>query len=240
MALMDSIKGLFGKFGGGDAVPKVDRSALEAQVRASELFKLLPSENIQAMLEHMEPIKVKAGHAVINQGDEGDFYALIVEGKAKVTRTEPGQSETQLLAELSPPAGVGEDALLSNAPRNASVVMIDDGVVMHLSRDAFNDYVKEPVLTWDSAVEALQKVKNGAIWLDVREGRELSDNLAGALHVPLTVLRNRIGELDKSQEYICYCENGRFSSSAAFVLHSKGFKAGVLRGGLRRMKQRSA
>ncbi len=240
MAIMDSIKGLFGKFSGGDSAPQVDRAALEAQVRASELFKLLPSENIQAMLDHMAPKKVKAGQAVITQGEEGDFYALIVEGKAKVTRTEPGRPEPQLLAELAPPAGVGEDALLSNAPRNASVVMIDDGLVMHLSRDAFNDYVKEPVLTWYSAVDALQKVKGGAVWLDVREGRELSDNLAGAVHIPLTVLRNRLAELDNAKEYICYCENGRFSSSAAFILHSKGLKAGVLRGGLRRMKQRGA
>lgn len=239
MSLMDILNKITGKVGVKPVAASLDKAALEEQLHKTELFKMLPAENIQAMLERMEQVPLKAGQYLIKQGEEGDFYALLIEGRAKVTRMKPGDKEPQVLAELSPPAGVGEDALLSNAPRNASIIMEDNGLYLRLSRDAFNEYVKEPVLVWYSAVDALQKVKAGAIWLDVREGRELSDNLAGALQIPMSVLRNRLKDFDPEKEYICYCENGRLSSSAAFLLHSKGYKAGVLRGGLRRMKQRS-
>ena len=58
-------------------------------------------------------------------------------------------------------------------------------------------------------------------------------HLHGALAIPMVDLRRRLDELDKASRYVCYCQNGRLSSTAAFVMRQHGFhQVGVLRGGI--------
>jgi len=46
-------------------------------------------------------------------------------------------------------------------------------------------------------------------------------------------------KLDKAKLHICFCENGRLSATAAFLLSQMGYRVAVLRGGLR-TQQRGA
>ena len=116
--------------------------------------------------------------------------------------------------------------------------MNSDGAVMRLSKSDFNDHVKDPLITWVSPSEAQGGIANGAVWLDVRE--EILGGLArlgSAEALPLSKLRESVEALDKNNKYICYCENGRLSSTAAFLLVQRGFDVKVLRGGLKGMKR---
>jgi len=42
-----------------------------------------------------------------------------------------------------------------------------------------------------------------------------------------------LGELDVNGRYICYCENGRLSATAAFLMRQNGYQVSVLQGGLK-------
>ncbi|MGI9265610.1 MAG: rhodanese-like domain-containing protein, partial [Gammaproteobacteria bacterium] len=53
-----------------------------------------------------------------------------------------------------------------------------------------------------------------------------------AVNLPLYVLRHKLDVLDRNTPYIVYCDTGRRSSAAAFILNQKGFEAAVLKGGL--------
>ena len=98
--------------------------------------------------------------------------------------------------------------------------------------------MKEPLVAWFSAIEAQDKVAKGAKWIDVREPDEAKQgHLHGAIVIPLSDIRKRRNELDKSTLYICYCQNGRLSSTAAFLLRQHGYNVGVLRGGLQVLKR---
>ena len=44
-------------------------------------------------------------------------------------------------------------------------------------------------------------------------------------------------QIDKAKEYVAYCDNGRQSSTAAFLLVQSGFKVEVMRGGLKGLKR---
>jgi rhodanese-related sulfurtransferase len=82
--------------------------------------------------------------------------------------------------------------------------------------------------------EAQTRVANGAEWLDVRFASEYAyHHIEGAMNAPLHELRSFIQQLDNSKEYIVYCQTGRRSSAAAFILAQFGFKALVLEGGTR-------
>ena len=86
-----------------------------------------------------------------------------------------------------------------------------------------------------SRAEAEARVAAGATWIDVRYTSEYQHNrLPGALNVPLAEIRNAIGVLDRSREYVVYCQSGRRSSAAAFLLSQHGYTAAWLEGGLQR------
>lgn len=189
-------------------------------------FRSVPGANMGELARRLERITVRSGDTVVRQGEPGDYYYLIESGSARVTR----QVE---LAELGAGASFGEEALLSESERNASVTMVTDGVLLRLSKQDFNELLKEPLLNWLSPADARARVNAGARWLDVRHSREFSHyRLPDAVNVPLHELRQRMDELDRATPYVCYCKTGRRSSAAAFLLSQAGFDVAVLRGGL--------
>ena len=214
----------------------IDEAVLMDKVRQSDLFKELSSENIEEMLAHMEIIQFELGKTVVRQGAEGDYYYILLVGTGTVSRRTDG-GKTVPIANLEAPVGFGEESLISNAKRNASVVMTSDGVLMRLSKENFGDYVKGPVLTWFSPMDAQARIAGGAQWIDVRDVKEFAkSHLHGATSLPIESLRAHITELDEKTLYICYCQNGRLSSTAAFLLTQRGLNVGVLQGGLKSLQ----
>ena len=172
------------------------------------------------------------GEVVIKQGDDGDYYYIIKTGKAKVTRASKTGSELTL-ATLKDGDAFGEEALLSEAKRNATVTMDTDGTLMRLSKEDFNALLKEPMLSWIDLAEAQALVEGGAKWLDVRlESEHANTGLNDSENIPLFMLRLKVDSLDPDVPYIAYCDTGRRSSAAAFLLSERGFQAYCLKGGL--------
>jgi rhodanese-related sulfurtransferase len=48
----------------------------------------------------------------------------------------------------------------------------------------------------------------------------------------LYFIRLKISTLERSRPYVVYCDTGRRSSAAAYILSERGFEAYVLKGGL--------
>ena len=198
------------------------------------LFSRLPSPNIDTMFRRFTPLKVKAGQVVVKQGMEGDYYYIIDSGKAQVSRTVEGQMQPNILAELNAGNAFGEEALVSDIKRNATVTMLSDGLLLRLSKKDFVELLKAPLIKEINLKDASEKVSSGAIWLDVRFSSEYKyDALPSAINVPLNELRVNLEKLDKQKEYICYCQTGRRSSAAAFILIGHGFNVLVLQSGTR-------
>src|SRR3990170_1103898 len=112
----------------------------------SELFSRLPTANIQQLFVLLEPVSYNKGDTVITQGDIGDNYYIIQEGRCEVTRAPSPGSKPIKLAELRAGDSFGEEALLTDAKRNASINMLTDGVLMQLSKDNFINLIKKPTL----------------------------------------------------------------------------------------------
>jgi rhodanese-related sulfurtransferase len=75
---------------------------------------------------------------------------------------------------------------------------------------------------------------NGEFLLDVRDPEELADfgRLANAVNIPLTQLRDRLGELPRDRRIVTYCQKGQRGYLAACLLHGCGFEnVANLRGG---------
>jgi rhodanese-related sulfurtransferase len=194
-------------------------------------FSQLPPAHIDELLQRFERVKAGKGEAVIREGEEGDYYYLVETGRCQVERMIGGVSMT--LAELKSGDTFGEEALVSDARRNATVSMKMDGSLLRLAKQDFNALLREPLLRAINMEQAKQKVQDGAQWIDVRYMSEYQyDKLSGAINIPLSEIRNAFGALDRSREYVVYCQSGRRSSAAAFLLAQRGYSVYLLEGGL--------
>jgi rhodanese-related sulfurtransferase len=204
----------------------------------SGVFAQLPVAHIDELLKRFERVKTARGDVVIKEGDEGDFYYIIEAGRFQVERLVGGAKV--VLAELKGGDAFGEEALVSEAKRNASVISLGEGELLRLGRDDFDALLREPLLRRSGFEESAERVRRGALWLDVRYPSEYQyDKLPGAINVPLAEVRNMFAVLDRNKEYVAYCQSGRRSAAAAFLFSQRGFKVWVLDGGLRSVEKQS-
>lgn len=195
------------------------------------LFSRVPAVNIHEMLKRLHQLDLPQGSAVLEEGGRGDRCYFLRSGKAQVSQSRNGQELT--LAQLSIGACFGEEALLSDAPRNATVTLLEDSRVLYLERADFLELLKAPVTEEVSFAQAGPLLQQGAQWLDVRRIDEYErGHAAQALHMPLDLLRLKERLLDKNKIYLCYCDNGKRSQSAVFLLTHLGYQAYALRGGV--------
>lgn len=205
-----------------------------------ETFRKLPPANISALFARFKPLQVKAGQVVIRQGESGGHYYVMRAGEADVLRKSDKTRKVEIIDRIHLGEGFGEEALLSGAPRNATVVMATDGELMRLDRRDFDELLREPLVKWISPEEARLEVKAGAALLDVRlEDEFLGGTIKGSSNLPLHRLRRMTLDLDRQRHYIVFCQTGNRSCAAAFLLTEQGFAVSVLRGGLEPLTQPS-
>ena len=198
----------------------------------SQAFLQLPPSNIHQLLMRLESVNTSAGDVVIHQGDDGDYFYIVRNGRLQVTRKASPKGKEVLLAELGEGACFGEEALVSETKRNASVTMATDGMLMRLSKDDFNELLRAPLVHEASFAEAQEMVENGAHWLDVRLPGEFENQaIKGASNLPLSALRDQCADLDSNTTYIVCCDTGWRSSAGAFVLSQRGFNVFTLKNG---------
>ncbi len=203
------------------------------QLMRNPLFSQLPTENIQILVSRMERMERSGGDVVIYQGDPGDYFYLIQSGKCLVSRKSSLVANTVQLAVLNAGQSFGEEALIAGEPRNATVSMITDGIIMGLAKKDFLDLLQKPVVKEINAKTASSKVKSGAVIMDVRmESEFLGGSIKNAINMPLFLLRVKLGGLSKRTTYIVYCDTGARSTAAAFLMKQQGYEVYVLEGGL--------
>jgi len=214
-----------------------DNSDWMTTLLQTKAFHRIPPANIQAIFMRMQRINYRTRDVVIKQGTEGDYFYVVVAGKCLVTRETPLNKEGIKLAELGPGDSFGEEALIAEAKRNATVIMATDGTLMRLGKNDFNTLLNEPLLQWVDQDKAKAIVAHGGKWLDVRLPSEFQNfRIDEAVNIPLYFIRLKLNALDKKTQYVVCCDTGRRSSAAAYILSERGFEACVLKGGLASME----
>jgi CRP-like cAMP-binding protein len=199
----------------------------------TKAFHKIPPANIQAIFMRMQQINYRTGDVILKQGAEGDYFYVLTRGNALVTRETPLSKDGIKLAELRVGDTFGEEALISDAKRNATVTMVSDGAVMRLGKEDFKKLLNEPMLDWVDYEQGVKIVQQGGQWLDVRLPSEFENqHLDGAINIPLYFIRLKLNTLDQGKRYIVCCDTGRRSSAGAYILSERGYQAYVLSGGI--------
>lgn len=194
----------------------------------SPAFERIPPANIAQLFAAMKPLDFKAGDLLVRQGEPGDAYYVVTAGRCHVLLKDASGRLTEL-AKLGPGQGFGEEALLSGNPRGATVRALEAGRVMRLSVDDFNRFLRAPLLR----EVAVDDIPANATLVDVRTVDEYRrSRLPDALNIPLARVRAEAPRLDPARCYVVYCDTGRRSAAAAWLLCERGLDARVLAGGV--------
>ena len=199
----------------------------------SKIFASIPPENIQKIFVLFEEVTFEKGDFVIKQGDPGDYYYIIKQGEFEVSRQLEGKAQSFKLASLTNGDGFGEEALLGNVPRNASVKAVTNGTLMRITKEIFLDLVTDPAINTIDYEQAQKLVTEGGKWLDVRFPHEHKEfSLEGSANFPLDMIRIQMRKLDPNVSYIIYCDNGARSAIAAYLLLENGYSVSYLQDGV--------
>jgi len=197
----------------------------------SNLLQRVPPTNIQQLFSSFKHVDFRSGAHIIRQNEPGEHFFVLKQGSAEVTKIDI-INQHHVLATLSPGQFFGEEALISDSKRNATVTMLTDGACMRLDKTTFNRLLKDPVLRSVSKkqVESMQKETENVRIVDVRSNQEVeSEPLENVIHIPFQNLREQLDQLDTKMTYITHAINGRRAELAAYLMSEAGLDALVMR-----------
>jgi MFS family permease len=121
---------------GGRALFRLDAAAhvpiVEiALLRSLPIFHALPAPALEGLARSLEPVKLAAGEVLIREGERGDRFYAVADGRLQVT------IDDAPVATNRRGDGIGEIALLYGVPRTATVTAASPATVLALSREDF-------------------------------------------------------------------------------------------------------
>ena len=203
-----------------------DDSDWMSSLLQSPLFSRLPPANIRQLFIRFKAQKVQADEIVIRQGERGDFFYVLESGSAIVM-----DPSNKILAALRPGHYFGEEALVGDTTRNATIKMITPGKVMKLDKEDFRELLQEPVLKYVTADELKERPSDMPAYqiIDVRLPVERrGQSVPDSRNIPLNQLRNHLKNLDDSVTYVV-TDSGRRCDVAAHLLTQAGFDSCILK-----------
>ncbi|HVM32427.1 MAG TPA: cyclic nucleotide-binding domain-containing protein [bacterium] len=118
---------------------------LRSVLQGTYFFQSLKLNELDELIGHLRMVRVQKGYEIVKQGDPGDAFYLIAAGKVSVWMKK-GFMKSKV-ADLGPDEFFGEMALLSNEPRNATVVAEEVTELFILQKYDFEKILlKNPVI----------------------------------------------------------------------------------------------
>jgi HD-GYP domain-containing protein (c-di-GMP phosphodiesterase class II) len=110
-------------------------------ISSNPLFFSLKSDHIEEIASKFKVLRFNPHDTIIKEGEPGDSFYILKEGHVRVIKESP--EGENILAELAPPEGFGEMAILIDEQRTATIKAVDSVETLQLIRDDFLHLVKE-------------------------------------------------------------------------------------------------
>jgi len=193
----------------------------------SPFFNKIPPGNIRQLFLRFKSQKVAADEIIVKEGERGEFFYVLEVGSAKVE-----DKQGNILAALRPGDYFGEEALVGDTTRNATVKMLTTGKLMCLEKNDFVTLLQEPVRRFIGYEEVVKSFATDSPYqiIDVRLPLERRfQSVPHSRSIPLSQLRKSLPNLEQSQIYVVTDDAGRRADVAAQLMNQAGYEALILR-----------
>ena len=113
-------------------------------LRAHQCFSMLSTAESVELTEYMQPQEIQTGTELFHEGQKtASFMALILEGEAAVEMLGAGHGDPVMLKVLAEGDLIGEQGILDNAARSATVTASTDMVLATMSQASFDRLTRE-------------------------------------------------------------------------------------------------
>lgn len=124
---------------------RLQHHRLAVALHLSNLFDTLDPDVLRDLESELDLFMLYGGEVLFREGDAGDYFCIVVNGRVRVTRAAAGGEESGV-AEIGPGEIVGEMAVVTHEPRSATVVALRDTHLARLTKAAFERFMaKHPV-----------------------------------------------------------------------------------------------
>jgi hypothetical protein len=121
-------------------------------LQRAPLFESVPGRALVAVARLMEEIRFETGEVVIQRGALEDWIFVVAEGAVRVQR------DDRTLAIVSAGGSVGELAVLSPAPRAATVTASEASLLLRLRKEPFDELLDDHPEIAHAVIAALAKM----------------------------------------------------------------------------------
>lgn len=190
----------------------------------SPLFTRIPMTQVQELFVRFEDYVPKKGQHVIREGERGEYFYVLATGTARITN-----KSGSVDLEIGPGQYFGEESLIGNTLRNATVTMTSDGMLKRLTAEDFKKLLISPVLHYMD-LDKLEALDRPYKLIDVKMPIEYRvQHVAGSINVPLSRLRQTLREFDNSHVYAVPADAGSRADIAVHLLCQAGLDAVILK-----------
>ena len=192
----------------------------------SPLFQKIPPGNISQLFQRFQSHKVNADDIIMREGEKGDYFYVLQSGSATVL-----DEQSNFLATLRAGDFFGEEALVGDTTRNATIKMLTPGVLMRLDKPDFIMLLQEPVRSYIGfeELQSIMKYDGRYQILDVRIPFERRfQHIPNSRNIPLNQLRRMLPQLNNTIIYVVADDAGRRADVATQLLSQAGFETMIL------------
>jgi CRP/FNR family cyclic AMP-dependent transcriptional regulator len=113
----------------------------EIELREVPLFSEMDEQEVSGIRAIMDEIKFKPGQVIIREGETGDLFYVITEGRVEIIIRDADGSDV-VLHEAGPGDFFGELSMLTSEPRSARVRAMEHVTALTLERDDFFEFLR--------------------------------------------------------------------------------------------------
>ncbi len=156
------------------------------QLSNVELLRSMPPQDMELVLEAVEPASFHAQDYIFNKGDAADGLYLILHGRVQILEKQEGN----VMATLTAGESFGEMALLTGEQRYASALAVTPVTLLKIAKDQFNTLIKvSPYLR-----QSIEQLNSKRIMKNVQTVQVDKDHW-------LKIALSNIERLSKTEEY---------------------------------------
>uniref|UniRef100_A0A671LCP8 cGMP-dependent protein kinase n=1 Tax=Sinocyclocheilus anshuiensis TaxID=1608454 RepID=A0A671LCP8_9TELE len=161
-------------------------------LRSVSLLASLPGDKLTKIVDCLEVEYYNKGDYIIREGEEGNTFYIIANGKIKVTQSTQDHEEPQIINTLGKGDYFGEKALISDDVRSANIITDEDGVeCLVIDRETFS----QTVGTFDE----LKKYLQSYVEILARDDKKRNAKRSGSRTTPTTPVSHDMIELKERE-----------------------------------------